>query len=100
MLNKINEIISTVNFIVCNVNNIQKYIGTKTETSTDSITGRLTALEAAAGINLLDENGKIKCEYINCECCLNSENTWGSEEWAGSEWPAEDSISNNNTEEW
>jgi len=77
MLNKINEIISTVNYIICNIKNIQKYVGTKNETDPTTITGRLSRLE-------------------NKLC-----DTWHGEEWAGSEWPAEDSNNQQtNTKEW
>lgn len=77
MLNKVNEIISTVNFIVCNIRNIQRYVGTKDETDLETLTGRIARLEA----RMVD--------------------TWDNEEWAGgTEWSAEDSTTTTITEEW
>jgi len=76
MLNKINEIIATVNYIICNIKNIQKYVGTKNETDTSTITGRLT-----------------KLEHKVCD-------TWLGEEWLGCEWPAEDNNQQINVKEW
>jgi len=102
ILDAINTIIVKINSVICNVRNLQVYIGTKDETSLETITGRLKALEAAQGINLFDDNGKIKCDYINKQCCGGGQSTWGSnKEWLGSgEWPAEDSVEQTQTEEW
>ena len=50
MLEKINKIIATVNFLICNIHNIQKYVGTKGELDLETITGRLNRLEKLMGI--------------------------------------------------
>lgn len=71
MLDKINKLISTVNFIMCNIHNIQKYVGTKGELDLETITGRLNRLEKLMGIQ--------------------EEQT---------EWPAEDNTNSVNYEEW
>lgn len=98
MLNKINELISIVNWLVCNIKNIQEYTGTTADSSTDAtISGRLKALEEAStnGAGLLDSDGKIKCEYIRQECNNININSWSTEEW-----PAEDSTNQTTIEEW
>lgn len=45
MLNKINELVSVVNWLICNVRNIQVYVGTKDSTDRSTITNRLNELE-------------------------------------------------------
>lgn len=101
MLSKINEIISTVNFIACNIRNIQVYVGTANEVDTATITGRLKLLEEANGSGLLDAEGKIKCKYIRQSCTDSSgADTWHGEEWVGTEWPAENNTEQTATKEW
>lgn len=77
MLNKINEIISTVNSIACEVGSIQRYVGTTDEVDNSTLVGRIHILEQ-----------------------LVKENTWLSvEEWDGvQEWTTE--HTNQITKEW
>ena len=78
ILDVINNIINNINNIKCSLSNIQKYVGTIDETSIDTITGRLDALEK----KVAESNESI-------------------EEWNGvSVWTSEPSTTTKQTEEW
>ena len=99
-----NTIISKVNSIVCNIKNLQTYIGTDTEESLDTLTGRIAALERASTNPILNSDGKIPCQYIECGCCVGSgtDDSWSdSEEWSGTtEWGEADSPEQITSSEW
>ena len=78
-----NTIIVKINSIICNIRNIQVYLGTRTSTDPNTLTGRVAILEGMNVIdltNLFDQNGKIKCEYIPQDCSGSGSST-GHIEW-------------------
>jgi len=82
------RLVEVINKHSCSIENIQKFIGTRDETNTETIIGRLKRLE-----NLL-LNGNIN----NIGCSVHD--TWpGPEEWSGPiSWDTE--TNTNNIKEW
>ena len=67
----ITTLINKVNTIICNVRNIQIYVGTADDTTNETLTGRIKQLEDFINEHF-DENGKLKCEYLEDSCNINS----------------------------
>ena len=92
MLGKINEVITVVNNVRTTVRNIATYVGVRTSTDPTTITGRLNRLEANTGTSILDDDGKIKQEFLPT----------GGDTWQGDneEWSADRSTTTIQTKEW